>query len=532
MTAPHRSWRRRLLAAFGYDPDPVVVSFWSGPVALCERMQAEVEALLPQYRHVIVTQGPIEGRCSLHVEPGPPFEMSNRLRQALRGKRIGMAPVLFGTGPEGEPLRQVALLLAPTKILAFNPNLERLHLRLMDFITGFLFLAGMPLDRARLRPRWWWPVPEQRTFAPDSVQIVDGRPASPARSPAAVLTPFKPWPLSHGGAVRMYSLLREAALEFDIHLFCFLEPGEAPAPGPLTTLCHRITYVPKPHYREPRWSTLAPAETREYHSAAMHRELARFRAAHPKAPIQIEFTQLAGYRGDILVEHDITFDLYRQIYDRSRTLPAWWDWWRWHRFERRALRRFQHVVAMSGKDAPLTSRPCDVIPNGVDLARFSFEPELAGQQVLFVGSFRHFPNAAAFRFLWMEIWPLVLAKCPSARLTVVAGPDAQSHWHTFTGQDCLPAAPSLTLHEFVADVAPLYKAANLVVIPTLFSAGTNLKALEAMSSGRTIVSTPSGVAGLGLTNGESVVVSSTAQEFAHAVATLLANPPRREVLAR
>ena len=518
--------RRRLLAALGYDPDPIVVSFWSGPLNLCQRMQNEVELLLPQYRHVIVSQEPVPGRCSLRLEPGPPFEMFARLRRSLRGKRIGMAPVLFGTGPAGEPLRQIAFLLAPTKILAYNPQLERLHLRLMDFITGFLFLAGMPLDRARLRPRWW-PMPHRGTVAPDEVQIVEGRPASPTRAPAAVLTPFKPWPLTHGGAVRMYSLLREAALEFDIHLFCFLEPGEEPTAGPLDGICHRITYVAKPHYREPRWSTLAPPETREYRSPAMERELSRFRAAHPGAPVQIEYTQLAGYAGDILVEHDVTFDLYRQVHDRSRTLPSWWNWWRWRRFERRALRHFPHVVAMSDKDAALTARACELIPNGVDLERFSFEPESPGEQVLFVGSLRHFPNAEAFRFLCDEIWPRVLQARPSARLVVVAGPDAKRHW-----QRPLPAAPSLTLHEFVADVAPLYKAANLVVIPTLFSAGTNLKALEAMSSGRAIVSTPSGVAGLGLLNDESVVIASGAAEFADAVASLLADPLRRESLAR
>jgi ribosomal protein S18 acetylase RimI-like enzyme len=187
---------------------------------------------------------------------------------------------------------------------------------------------------------------------------------------------------------------------------------------------------------------------------------------------------------------------------------------------------------MSEKDASLAARPCEVIPNGVDLARFSFQPEPPGLNVLFVGSLRHFPNAAAFRFLWQEIWPLVLALCPQARLTVVAGPDAQSHWAAFTSQPQLPAHPSLTLHQFVADVAPLYTAANLVVIPTLFSAGTNLKALEAMSAGRAIVSTPSGVGGLGLSHGESVLIASTAEELAQAIVALLSDPEYRERLAR
>lgn len=530
MTGMLRRWKRRAFQALGIDPEPVVVTLWSGPAELCGRMQAEVESLLPEYRHVVVSEGGEAGRCGLRVGQGTPVELALRVKQALRGKRIGMVAALFGAGAEGEALRQAAFLVAPSKVLAYNTRLERLHLRMWDALTAYLFLAGVPLGRAQARP-WWWPLPHRRTFAPDEVKVVEGRAASAARRAVAVLTPFQPWPLSHGGAVRMYHLLREAAVEFDIHLFCFLEPGEEATPGPLGHFCRRITYVAKPRYHEPRWSTIAPAETREYRSPAMERELERFRREHPGAPVQVEFTQLAGYRGDILVEHDITFDLYRQIQERARTWASWWDWWRWRRFEGKALRRFERVVAMSAKDAEMAGRACDVIPNGVDLERFAFTPEGGGREVLFVGSLRHFPNAAAFRFLWNEIWPRVRALCPEARLTVVAGPDARSHWRAFTGEERLPEGEGLTLREFVADVAPLYRAANLVVIPTLYSAGTNLKALEAMASGRAIVATPSGVGGLGLVDGESVAIASEAEALARLCVELLGDGARRARLA-
>ncbi len=534
-----KRWKRRVLAALGYDPDPVVVTLWSGPEDLCARMQAEVESLLPQYRHVPVSAGDVAGEppgdgagCSAaRLRDESAVTLALRIRSKLPGKRLGMVAVMFGAGEQGEALRQAAFLLAPGRVLAFNPKLERLHLRVSDALTAYLFLAGVPLDAARARPAWW-PAPHRKTHAPDEVMVVKGRPAARARATVAVLTPFTPWPLTHGGAVRMFHLLREAAVEFDIHLFSFLEPGETPVEGPLEESCRRVTYVRKPQYHEPRWTTIAPAETREYRSPAMDRELERFRREHPGSPVQVEFTQLAGYRGDVLVEHDITFDLYRQIHERTPGPGAWWNWWRWRRFERQALSRFPHVVAMSHKDEERAGRRCAVIPNGVDLKRFAFVPEQPGANVLFVGSLRHFPNAAAFRFLWDEVWPRVRQQCPGVRLTVVAGPQAQTHWQSFTGQGALPEGPGLELHEFVADVAPLYRSSNLVVVPTLFSAGTNLKALEAMAAGRAMVSTPSGVDGLGLANGESVVIASGAAEFAGAVAALLEDPARRQALAR
>jgi hypothetical protein len=85
--------------------------------------------------------------------------------------------------------------------------------------------------------------------------------------------------------------------------------------------------------------------------------------------LQVEYTQLAEYPGDILVEHDVTSDLFTQIARRERTLSAVWDAWRWRRFEMEAVHRFRRVVVMSEKDAALL-RTGVVLENGVDLERF------------------------------------------------------------------------------------------------------------------------------------------------------------------
>jgi len=45
-----------------------------------------------------------------------------------------------------------------------------------------------------------------------------------------------------------------------------------------------------------------------------------------------------------------------------------------------------------------------VIENGVDLTRFQPAPETPGQRLLFIGSFRHFPNVAAYRFFTERVW--------------------------------------------------------------------------------------------------------------------------------
>jgi ribosomal-protein-alanine acetyltransferase len=478
-----------VFALVGKDPEAVVVCLRSDDDALSDAMVVEIRRLEPQRRV-------FEARAD---------ESFWRLRARFRRYRIGLMPVLM-------PIPAAAWLLAPRKILAYNTRLERHHLRLS--IASWLFLRGVPLDRILLRPF------SGETVRPAGHRVIEGRARNVRRKSIAVLTPYFPYPLSHGGAVRMFNLLRETAREFDVILYAFAE-GPVTEPGPVLEYCSRVYLVEKPRYREPRWSTIAPPEVGEYFSPAM---LTLWRAREADVA-QVEYTYLASYGGDVLVEHDVTFDLYAQIRARRKTLSAWWDWWRWHRFETPAVKKFRSVVVMSEKDRRLlgTGR---VIENGVDLERFVPRPELAGRKLLFIGSFRHFPNIVAFRFLTEEILPLV----PSVELTVVAGPEAWLHWAHHTGT--LKPRGDFRILEFVADVRPLYHEANVVVVPTLESAGTNVKVMEAMAMERAVISTSSGCTGLGVEHGVNIWIADTPEEFAAGIAKLLEDGTLRAKIAK
>lgn len=501
-----KQWIFRLLRK---GPEAVVVTFSSGDAELCRRMAEEVRSLVPDRRHFVATP-----------------ENWPKLRHELKPYRIGLAPVML-TG-EASALRRTAYRLAPHKILAYNSRLERHHLR-FD-LASFLFWRGVPLDRIYLRPRWWPWKKRERSVVPSGYRVAEGRACTPGRRRVAVLSPYFPYPLAHGGAVRIYNLLREMSKQFDVELFAFTD-GSVELP-PVLEWCARVVLVEKPRYREPRWSTLLPPEVHEFRSPAMKQAIEEERRAFGFEMLQVEYTQLAEYGGDILVEHDVTFDLFTQMVRRERTLSAAWNAYRWRRFETRALRQFEHVVVMSQKDAEMVGVPSVVIPNGVDLERFRSAPEAPGQRLLFIGSFRHFPNVAAYRFFTEEIWPLLRDKFPELSLTVVCGADYLTYWRAFT--DSPEPAPDsrIRLLDFVRDVRPLYVESNLVLVPTTVSAGTNVKVLEAMAMERAVVSTSSGCAGLGLLHGHSVWVGDSAEAFAAGVATLINDAERREQMAR
>jgi ribosomal protein S18 acetylase RimI-like enzyme len=434
-------------------------------------------------------------------------------------------------------LRRAAFLIAPTKILAYNQRLERHHLRMRTLIASLLFLRGVALDRIFLRPKWLVPWKKDRSIYPSKVDEIAGRAMSPRRRRIAILTPYFPFPLSHGGAVRIYNLMREMAAEFDIFLFAFRDEETSDDMAPVLEHCARVILVGKSRYREPRWSTLLPPEVHEFRSPAMQEALARIRREYKIEALQIEYTLLASYAGDVLVEHDITYDLYRQVRDRLLTraarLSRQWDYWRWRRFETKWVKRYQRVVVMSEQDrAAIEQSNVTVVPNGVDLARFRPEIERPGQRLLFIGSFRHFPNIVAYRFFVEQVWPILREHSPEARVSVVAGQDPLIYWRQYTGIPELPKDDRIRLLEFVSDVRPLYVEANLILVPTLVSAGTNLKVLEAMAMERAVVSTTSGCGGLGLRHCVNVWIADQPGDFANAIQTLLGDRELRQQFAR
>jgi polysaccharide biosynthesis protein PslH len=520
--------KRFIFRVLGKDPEAIVVTFASGDPELAQRMFAEIQSLVPGRRHFLIKPSDLSARST--------FAIYGQLRRRFRNYRIGQAPLLFDRDRRYTTLRRAVFLYAPTKILAYNARLERHQFSLGTAIASFLFARGVPLDRIFLRPKWLVPWKKERSAYPSKIEEIEGRPMSPRRRRIAVLSPYFPFPLAHGGAVRIFNLLREMSAEFDIFLFAFRDAETGDDLQPVLDLCVRLILAEKPRYREPRWSTLMPPEVHEFRSPAMIVALARIRAECKIEAVQVEYTMLAPYSGDVLVEHDVTFALYRQIRDRSPGIAQRWDYWRWQRFEKKWIRRYRKVVVMSELDRALLHRSSGrpnvaVIPNGVDLERFTPEIERPGERLLFIGSFRHFPNIVAFQFFVEKVWPILREQSSEITFTVVAGSEPMLYWPAGASLFAFQRDEHIRLLGFIADVRPLYVEANLAIVPTLVSAGTNLKVLEAMAMDRAVVSTSSGCAGLGLEHGVNVWIADSPEDFARAIQTLLEDASQRRRIA-
>jgi len=382
------------------------------------------------------------------------------------------------------------------------------------------------------------------------VAIFPGRERRHERA-VVVASPYLPFPLSHGGAVRIYNLMRATANTYDQILVCFCDELSPPA-AELLDICAEVVLVRRrgTHLRR---NTKRPDVVEEFDSqsfrACLKQTIRKWRAGIA----QLEFTWMAQYADacapakTILVEHDITFDLQQQLLAtgsesglQRHELVNQLE--KWRSLEVEAWNRVDAVATMSAKDAAVVknakrwdaSRPHTTVvtlQNGVDSGRFTpadAEPE--PKRLLFIGSFAHIPNVLALDFFLRQVFPLL---SPGYKLHIIAGsrPEYYLDFHRARVSMDL-ARPGIELEAFVSDVRPAYRRAEIVLAPLTASAGTNIKVLEAMAMGRAVVSTPAGINGLDLENGKNVIVAASAQEMAAAIDQLSNDPARRREIER
>jgi len=196
------------------------------------------------------------------------------------------------------------------------------------------------------------------------------------------------------------------------------------------------------------------------------------------------------------------------------------------RFEPRQVRRFHHVFAVSEEDRDAMSgmvarEQITVIPTGVDVAKFQYDPELrpAAPLVVFAGSMDWAPNVDAVEYFCSEIWPHVLAQVPQGRFRIV-------------GRDPHPrvrklVSASVEVTGTVPSVVDHFREAAVLVVPLRIGGGTRIKIYEGMALGKATVSTHLGAEGLDVSHGHDILLADDPRLFAEYVATLLRDETTR-----
>lgn len=201
-------------------------------------------------------------------------------------------------------------------------------------------------------------------------------------------------------------------------------------------------------------------------------------------------------------------------------------------FEREASLQAVTALVVNEKERAVLQRVApgaDVrtLPNGIDLDEFTPQgPPLPASTVVFCGVMNYAPNEAGAVWLVREVWPLVLARRPDARLELVGSqPSATVRGLTGTGITVTGAVPHTRDHLWRAAVA---------VAPLHTARGLQNKVLEALAAGVPVVATTAVGDGLPAAVAPACAFADEAAAFAEAIVTRLAWAPeaRRQHLAQ
>jgi len=344
-----------------------------------------------------------------------------------------------------------------------------------------------------------------------------------------VLTAYPPVLQMHGGGVRMYHNIRILSRSHVVHVISFVEnDDDCERLRSIDGICASVKAVRRIPDFSPHWLSLDPFLVREFSTPEMYKAVNDVCRAKDIHAVQCEYLQMAQYRPggtlSILTIHETlsanAYAAFKAESDAAAKFKLYYRWMQMLRYEVMASRKFDRVVTMTEHDAAylhsyMPSADIRAIPIGIDTAEFFPFDEEPGRpiEVLFVGNFRHTPNAEAARFVVQELAPFF----PGVRF-ILPGNDVPE----------MPAFRNVVFPGYVAGTRSLYHRPNTIVVAPLFSGtGQRVKLLEALSMACPVITTALGGLGLPIRHDMEALIAESAEEFRAALSRLISSEPLR-----
>ena len=358
--------------------------------------------------------------------------------------------------------------------------------------------------------------------------------------------PYIPYPVDRGTYQRVYHLFLELTQCFEVDLVC-LQEDAARTMEPFEAHTRRCLAIP---FQHPDWPKLfpdrllnpLPTTVAHWQAEGVEATLAEFIEGQDYERVLFVDLVLWPYVQRLFPHHP------QRIMDRSRVdwlfqteeyaiLNCGWkerflrkeNLMKLARLEREAYAGVSGMVVCGEDDRVFLADKLGeaekvfVLPNGYSEAYFDADfwprqPSHTGS-ILFCGALDYSPNVDAIDWFADEIWPQIRQAMPEVIWQIVGkSPDHRSaRWGALDGVELIGEVP---------DVRPYYQSAWLQVVPLRIGGGTRLKIVESLAMCCPVVSTRLGAQGLGLKDGEDLLLADQAAAFAARVLELLTDSAR------
>lgn len=182
-------------------------------------------------------------------------------------------------------------------------------------------------------------------------------------------------------------------------------------------------------------------------------------------------------------------------------------------YEREHCNDYDAIVCITPDDAQFFKeagcrKRIEAIPFAVNpepLENVAVEPNT----LFHIGSMDWIPNQEGVRWFLNDVWPIVHAQVPEVRL-YLAGRKMP--------QDLMDLhMDGVQVVGEVADAMYFIGSKQINIVPLLSGSGIRVKIIEAMSAGKTVISTSVGAAGINYTDGENILIADTPEQFAQQI---------------
>lgn len=225
---------------------------------------------------------------------------------------------------------------------------------------------------------------------------------------------------------------------------------------------------------------------------------------------------------DVVRKHSNAKLVYRahnveqQIWERTarnekNVLKKWYLRWqtaRLKKFETSALLQADVILSISTEDETafrkITAAPVVYLPAGMQVADEA-SVSSGRYDLFFIGSFDWLPNLQGIDWFFENVWSSVFSRFPGLSF-YIAGKKMPPHVFNRKTERIIPVGEVPDSKEFILQH-------GIMLVPLVSGSGIRIKIVEAMALGKCIIATTIAAEGLGLTNGENILIANTAEEF-------------------
>ncbi len=365
-------------------------------------------------------------------------------------------------------------------------------------------------------------------FHPDRHRQTEG-----LHSRVLIASAYLPHLGRHGGAGRVFQLLRRVSRKHRLTLVSFVETrDELEQAGQAAPFCQRLETVLRRQFEPVSPYLYEPFE--EFNCANFRESLEGVLDEEDFDLVHFEWTQMVQYADlvpgipKLVTEIEVNYAAHhslvavetkpwkrvRRYYNTLQTL---------HR-ELQMCRRTDGVVCVTDTDAAflagyIPDSRLHVVNTGVDTRYFTpgSPDQIEPDSLVYVGAFRHEPNVDAMLYFQREVFPLLLESRPETHLYIVGSsppPEIRR----------LANHPNVTVTGFVEDIREYYHRAQVVIVPLRTGVGIRGKILEGWAAEKAMVATSLACLGIRAGHGENLLIADDPAEFALWTLALLRSP--------